>query len=216
VKEPELNPQPLADMPGAYFFLQAGVRTVCSSLLCARRSTIVDLANNYSAEYFRYAVGECRKVIAQVVAEDNSSDQQIARVRILRHLDRQLGRAVQWAEAEADLMALVVRGQIELRFWASYVSKADAEAKEFLNEANIDTRQLHEKMMKAYPTEMKPLPDTFPNGKLISLSRIDDDEEVVYKLCSKLIHTTSLILNSPDESILNTGYRQFLAVQALK
>jgi len=176
---------------------------------------IVDLATEYSADHFRYAIGECRKVLAQVIAEDNRSDQQLARVRVLRHLDRQLGRAVKWVEAETDLMALVVRSQIELRFWASYVSKGPTEAKAFLEEANIDTRQLHEKMMKAYPTEVQPLAVPIP-GKLISLTRIDDDEELVYKLCSKLIHTTSLILNSPDESILDTGFRQFLAVQALK
>jgi hypothetical protein len=176
---------------------------------------ILDLANHYSADHFCYAIGECRKVLPQVIAEDNSSDQQIARVRVLKHLDRQLGRAAQWVEGETDLMALVARSQIEPRFWASYVSKGPAEAKAFLEEANIDARQLHEKMMKAYPTEVQPLPVPIP-GKLISLKRIDDDEELVYKLCSKLIHTTSLILNSPDESILNTGYRQFLAVQALE
>lgn len=176
---------------------------------------VVDLASAYSADHFRYAIGECRKVIAQVSAEDNTSDQQISRVRILKHLDRQLSRAVQWVEAETDLMAMVVRSQIELRFWASYVSKGPVETKAFLDEVDIDSRQLHEKMMKAYPTEVQPLPVAIP-GKLISLTRIDDDEEVVYKLCSKLIHTTSLILNSPENSILNTGYRDFLAVQALK
>jgi hypothetical protein len=176
---------------------------------------ILDLANHYSTDHFRYTIGECRKVLAQVMAEDNSSDQQVARVRVLKHLDRQLGRAVRWVEAETDLMALVVRSQIELRFWASYVSKGPAEAKAFLDETDIDARQLHEKIMKAYPTEVQPLPVPI-HGKLISLTRIDDDEELVYKLCSKLIHTTSLILNSPDESILNVGYRQFLAVQALR
>ena len=111
---------------------------------------ILDLASHYSADHFCYAIGECRKVLAHITAEDNSSDQQTARVRVLKHLDRQLGRVVQWVEGETDLMALVVSSQIELRFWASYASKGPAEAKAFLGEANIDARQLHEKMMKAY------------------------------------------------------------------
>jgi hypothetical protein len=67
-------------------------------------TAVTDLANNHSAEHFRFAVGRCRDVIAKVVAEDNRSDQQIARVRILKHLDIQLSRAVRWIEEDADLM----------------------------------------------------------------------------------------------------------------
>lgn len=176
---------------------------------------IVDLANNYSTEHFSVAIGHCRDVIAKVLAEDNRSDQQIARVRILRYLDRQLGRAVNWAEDDADLMAIVVRSQIELRFWADFVSKGPTEAAQFLNEANIDARQLHEKLTKAYPSEVRPLSVSIP-GKLISPTRISADEEVVHKLCSKLIHPTSLVLNDPENSILNIGYRNLLAIQVLK
>jgi hypothetical protein len=84
---------------------------------------IYDLKADYSPEHFRVATGECRKVIAQLIAEDNSSDQQVARVHILPYLDLQLSRAVRWAEDEADLMAAVLRSQIELRSWAEFVSK---------------------------------------------------------------------------------------------
>jgi hypothetical protein len=69
---------------------------------------IYDLKADYSSEHFRLAMGECRKVIAELIADDNSSDQQIARVHILRYLDLQLSRAVRWAEDEADLMAVVL------------------------------------------------------------------------------------------------------------
>src|ERR1039457_3435019 len=51
---------------------------------------IYDLRDNYSPEHFRSAVGECRKVIAQLIADDNTSNQQVARVHILRYLDLQL------------------------------------------------------------------------------------------------------------------------------
>ncbi|MGB2670716.1 MAG: hypothetical protein WCA94_20470 [Candidatus Acidiferrum sp.] len=78
-------------------------------------TAVTDLANNYSADHFRFAVGHCRDVIAKVIAEDNRSDQQIARVRVLKHLDIQLGRAVQWIEEDADLMAGVMPGAALLR-----------------------------------------------------------------------------------------------------
>ncbi len=34
-------------------------------------AAVNDLANNYSAEHFRFAIQQCRDVIAQVIAEDN-------------------------------------------------------------------------------------------------------------------------------------------------
>ena len=57
------------------------------------KQAVIDLAQDYNAEHFTSAIGEVRKVIAQVTAEDNTSDQQIARVRILRYLDLQLSHA---------------------------------------------------------------------------------------------------------------------------
>ena len=112
---------------------------------------VADLASNYSADDFRFAVKQCRDVIANVIAEDNRSDQQIARVHILYYLDLQLSRAVRWIDDEADLMALVVRSQIDLRCWAEFVSRGIAEATQFLQEANIDSRELFERTEKAFP-----------------------------------------------------------------
>src|ERR1017187_2836963 len=89
---------------------------------------IYALKADYSPEHFRFAIGECRKVIAQLIAEDNSSDQQVARVHILRYLDLQLSRAVRWAGDEADLMAVVLRSQIELRDLAEFVSNCPEKA----------------------------------------------------------------------------------------
>ena len=103
-----------------------------------------DLVKAYSTEHFKYAIQQCRDVIARVIAEDNSSEQQIARVRILRYLDLQLRRAVRWAEDETDLMASVVRSLIEIEFWADYVSVSNEQARQFLEETNIDAREMVE------------------------------------------------------------------------
>jgi hypothetical protein len=175
---------------------------------------IYDLKENYSAEHFRFAIGECRKVIARVSAEDDSSDQQRARVRILRHLDRQLGRAVKWIEDEADLIAMVLRNLIELRFWAEYISTGPDETEKFLKEIDIDVQDLHAKMDRAFPGALEPLPP-LPKGRRIDLTRGDDNEEYNFKLCSKLIHATALTINHPEATIENASYRQYMAVEVL-
>jgi hypothetical protein len=175
---------------------------------------IYDLKEDYSPEHFRYAIGECRKVIAHLIAEDNRSDQQIARVHILRYLDRQLARAIRWADGEADLMAIVLRSQIELRSWAEFVSTGPAEAARFLNEVNIDIQELHLKMDKAFPGAMQPLPSGIA-GKRVDLKRDGDSEEYDFKLCSKLIHPTALMLNHPEATIDDAANKEYLAVEVL-
>ena len=175
---------------------------------------IYDLKADYSPDHFRFAIGECRKVIAQLVAVDNSSDQQVARVHILRYLDLQLSRAVRWAEDEADLMAVVLRSQIELRLWADFVSKGPKEAADFLHEVNIDIQELHVKMDKAFPGALEPLPIQVA-GKRVDLKRTGDEEEYDFKLCSKLIHPTALMLNHPEATITNQANKEYLAVEVL-
>jgi hypothetical protein len=172
------------------------------------------LKADYSADHFRSPIGECRKVIAQLVAEDNSSDQQIARVKILGYLDLQLSRAVRWTDEEADLLAIELRSQIDLRSWAEYVSIGPAEATAFLKEVNIDARELHEKTDKAFPGAVAPLHAQVA-GKRTQLKRCNDEEEYAFKLCSKLIHPSALMLNHPEVTIANEADKQYLAVEVL-
>jgi hypothetical protein len=86
-------------------------------------------------------------------------------------------------------MAIVLRSQIDLRAWAEFVSKGPDEAARFLNEVNIDIRELHEKMDKAYPGVMEPLPAKI-TGRRVDFSRVDDQEAYDYK--------TLLQANSPQ------------------
>jgi hypothetical protein len=175
---------------------------------------IYDLKSDYSPEHFRHAIGECRNVVAQLIAEDDSSDQQTARVRILRYLDLQLARAIRWAEDEADLMAIVLRSQIELRRWAEFVSTGPTEAATFLHEVNLDIQELYLKMDKAFPGAIQPLPGQI-TGRRVDLRRSGDGEEHDFKLCSKLIHPTALMLNHPEATIGSAANKEYLAVQVL-
>ena len=174
-------------------------------------TAVTDLANNYSAEHFRFAVGNCRDVIAKVIAEDNRSDQQIARVRILKHLDLQLCRAVRWIEEDADLMASVMRNLIELKFWAHFVSDSPARATQFITEAEIDARELFDKLEKLVPagTYQLGIP---AKGKRVNVETSDAEEALLWKMCSKLIHPSSWVINHAADTIHNAYQRQVLAV----
>jgi hypothetical protein len=78
-------------------------------------------------------------------------------------------------------MAIALRGQIDLRPWAEFVSKGPDEAARFLKEVNIDIRELHEKMDKAYPGVMEPLPAKI-TGKRVDFSRVDDKEHLAVEV----------------------------------
>jgi hypothetical protein len=175
---------------------------------------VVELAKNFSREHFEYGITQCRNVISQVLAEDNSSDQQIARVRVLKYVDLQLARAVRWIDHEADLMALVLRSLIELRFWAQFVSEGNENAKHFLEEANTDSKEIYEKLLKAFPEETTPY-NLSPVSKRVNPTKIDDEEELLWKICSKFIHPRSFVLDNPETTILNEGYRKVFAVRVL-
>ena len=167
---------------------------------------IADLAANFSREHFEYQIAQCRNAISQAIAEDNTSEQQIARVRILKYVDLQLSRAVRWIDQEADLM--------ELRFWAQFVSQGNDKAQHFLEEANTDTKDLYERLLKTFPCEATPY--SFPPAvKRVNPARVDDEEELLWKLCSKFVHPTALVLDSPETTIRNEGYREIFAVKVL-
>ena len=172
-------------------------------------TAISELAKNYSLENFRYEIGVCRDVVAKLIAVDNRSDQQKARYRILRILDLQLSRAVRWVEEEADLMALVIRNLIELKFWAKFVSESEAKATQFLNEADIDMKELYQRLEKMMPAEAEKytLPQT--SGKRVRVEPTGDHEELTWKTACKLIHPSSYVINHFEETIKNTANNQF-------
>jgi hypothetical protein len=176
---------------------------------------VTDLANNYSPEHFRFAVGHCRDVIAKVIAEDDSSDQQIARVRILKYLDIQLSRAVLWAEEDADLMAGVMRSLIELKFWARFISSSPEKATQFLNEASIDARELYERLEKLVPPDTYQLETPLIQGRRVSVEPSGDKESLIWKMCSKLIHPSSWVINDLEGTIHNSHQRQVMAISVV-
>jgi hypothetical protein len=172
---------------------------------------VTDLANNYSSEHFRFAVRQCRDVIAKIIAEDNSSDQQVARVRILKYLDLQLSRAVRWIEDESDLMASVMRSLIELKFWAHFISESSENATRFLHEASVDARELFERLEKLVPPDTYQLEMPPIQGRRLAVAPSGTQESLIWKICSKLIHPTSWVINDLEGTVHNAFQRQVLA-----
>ncbi len=149
-----------------------------------------------------------------MIIDDQSSDQQIARVHILRYLDLQLARAVAWAEDETDLLAIILRSEIELRGWAEFVSESLEQATRFLNdEVVIDAQELTEKMREVFPS-VPPLPYR-AQGKRVDPPRLGQNVDYDFKLCSKLIHPSALMLNHPEITIRNPDHKAYLSVQIL-
>jgi hypothetical protein len=178
---------------------------------------ISELAKNYSAAVFKVEIGQCREVIAKLAAEDNRSDQQRARYRILRYLDLQLGRSVGWVDKEADLMAWVIRNLIELKFWAKFISESEENATQFINESKIDLREVSERLKKLMPEDAKIMPPLPPNsnGKRVAVTRSGDQEDLTWKVASKLIHPTSQVINDFENTINDSINNESFALQIL-
>jgi hypothetical protein len=177
---------------------------------------ITDLANNYSHEHFRFAIGHCRDVITKGSAEDNRSDQQRARYRILRYLDLQLARATNWVDQEADLMAWVMRNLIELQFWAKFVSQSEEKAKQFLDESYIDLKEVAEKLEKLRPDDAEPIPELpSVSGRRVSVKPAGEQEELTWKMACKMVHPSSYVINNFESTVKNPLNNQLFALQIL-
>ena len=169
---------------------------------------VEELEQDYNPESLRYAITQCRNVIARVIADDDHSNQHIARVRILRYLDFQLSRGAKWADDDTDLMAFVMRNVLELLAWANFVSASDENAATFLQETDVDSKELLTRFVKISEPDI--VPDDLLKAveaitsKRVSLRRADDHEEFIWKFCSKLIHPTALMLGTTPEDIIKS------------
>lgn len=178
---------------------------------------ISDLAKDYSAERFRYEIKVCRDVLAALIAEDQRSDQQRVRSRILRVLNRQLYRAHLWVEYDADLLAWVMRNLIELKFWTKFISDSEENATRFLNELNNDMNELYDQMVKAHGADVAKM-DKLPviDPKRVRVEPSDGQESLTWKLACKLIHQTSWLINQYELVRTAEEHKQFFALQILQ
>jgi len=121
-----------------------------------------------------------------------------------------------WADGEADLLALVLRSEIELRGWAEFVSESPEQATRFLNdEVVIDANELDQKMRKAFPGAPFTALPNLSKAKRFDPQRIGQTVDYDFSLCSKLIHPSAMMLNRPEMTIRNDDHKRYLAVEVL-
>jgi len=69
-------------------------------------------------------------------------------------------------------------------------------------------------MQKVAPGDVADLPEPVI-AKRITVTRRDEKEECLFKLCSKLIHPTALTLTNPALTTFNIEYRKYLSIEVL-
>jgi hypothetical protein len=104
-----------------------------------------------------------------------------------------------------------MRNLIELKFWAHFVSDSPAKATQFISEADIDAKELFDKMEKCVPPGTYQLGSVPGQGKRVSVEPSDAEEPLLWKMCSKLIHPSSWVINHPADTIHNDFQRRVLS-----
>jgi hypothetical protein len=107
-----------------------------------------------------------------------------------------------------------MRSLIELKFWAHFVSDSPARATQFISEAEIDASELFDKLEKLVPagTYQLGIP---AKGKRVNVEASDAEEALLWKMCSKLIHPSSWVINHTADTSNNAYQRQVLAMYVL-
>jgi hypothetical protein len=173
-----------------------------------------DLATEFDIAKFQSALSEWRTVIQKVLQQPRPDTHRlIAKEKILHYLDLQLERAAKWT-TEADLLGLIFRRLIELRFWTEYATD-EMKAEAFVYEAGIDAREVAEWFAKAYPEGPHVEAPCFPVGKRITVTQESEEEKLFWKISTKFVHGSSMAIVYAKDSKLNGTFTQMFAVQML-
>jgi hypothetical protein len=176
------------------------------------------LLDDFSIGHFQHLVTHCRESIKPMLVGDPTRESDMARSRILRRLDLQLGRASSWATLEVDLLAISLRLVIELLMWARFISKGPREMELFLHDAKIDVRELFEKIAKLSDgTDDLSAFTSFemPEGKRVRTEPGTNIEEALLKICHKLEHPSAWLLGEMDAILNDESLRKSLATNLI-
>jgi hypothetical protein len=103
-----------------------------------------------------------------------------------------------------------MRSLIELKFWAHFISASPEIATQFLNEASIDARDLYERLEKIVPPDTYQLEMPLIHGKRVNVAPSGVQESLIWKMCSKLIHPSSWVINNLAPSTTPISVRSWL------
>ena len=175
---------------------------------------IDDLESCFSVPHFLHVLAECRKTLASLPESDNSPMAEAKR-RIILHVDRQLRKVIGSADLENDFLATILRNLMELRDWARFVASDEEQAERFVNESVIDVRELFELISVASDPEIDAIRAAASHiqGKRKTFDRDSEQDKFFWKLCSKLIHPSSLVINNAGILLQDPNIQKRLAVR---
>jgi hypothetical protein len=109
-----------------------------------------------------------------------------------------------------------MRNLIELKFWAKFVSESEEKATQFIYESNIDLREVSERLRRLMPDDDETMPPQPPNsdGKRVDVRPSGDQEELTWKMASKLIHPSSHVIKEFENTRNDPPRKQFFALRS--
>ena len=115
---------------------------------------------------------------------------------------------------------LVNRNLIEVKFWSAFIAESEENATRFLTEFIVNMTELGKKWLEQPQDQQKLLAAFFTATgivhpvKRVTVSRDIYLDDAQYKICSKLIHPTSLVINNM-ELLTNDFQRRNFQSQSL-
>jgi hypothetical protein len=95
-------------------------------------------------------------------------------------------------------------------------SESPQQATRFLNEqVVIDARELDEYMRKAFPNAALAALPSVATARRFDPPRIGEAVDYDFRLCSKLIHPSALMINHPELTIRSDDHKAHLRIEVL-
>ena len=181
----------------------------------------------YTPEFVQDSLSFLAKLGGLYIAFTDENSQlptDIAGRRIAIYMDVLWRRMREWETADLDFLAWTVRNLLELHFWTQFIAEKPENATAFIQEAEIDQRELFDVFLKQQGDfsdighcAMRVLVrDVLPAGRPRKILNADVDNPLLYKECCKYVHVTSWLLNGYDRHMKDDYMRHSLIAFGLK
>lgn len=124
-----------------------------------------------------------------------------------------------WETADLDLLVWTMRNLLELHFWTGFIAEAPENARAFIQEADIDQRELFEVFLKQQGDlrdighfAIQVLVNDAPAGKP---RKVQIADPILWKECCKYVHVTTWLLNDYDRHMKDEDMRHKIIAFAL-
>jgi hypothetical protein len=176
----------------------------------------------YTPQFVQGGLLSLAKLLGLYIAftdEKSQSPTDIAGRRIAIYMDLLWRRLRSWETADLDLLVWTMRNLLELHFWTGFIAEAPENARAFIQEADIDQRELFEVFLKQQgdlrdigPCAIQVLVNDAPAGKP---RKVQVADPILWKECCKYVHVTAWLLNDYDRHMKDEDMRHKIIAFAL-